>query len=220
MAVPLNAHLTVVGAINIILRSIGEQPVTTVGNGPSAALDAERILIDTSREVQLDGWNCNTRWGIELTRNSDNQFALAVNVLKVDAANPRVRRRVTVPGFTGHFNVSQRRNADDTRYLLYDDDNDTELWPNDTTLTVDIVEFLPLTELEPALQLYIVKKAGRTFQQSDMASRVLFEFTQQQVQDAQTLAMQADEEVRDQNMFRDNPSSYAITYRYNPYFGR
>ena len=112
------------------------------------------------------------------------------------------------------------RNADDTIWLLYDDDNDTELWPNDTNLTVDMVEFLPFIELVPALQMYVTKLAGRKFQSGDMGSKVLWQFTEQEVQEAMVLAMQEDEESRDHNMFRDNPSAYAIVARYNPYFGR
>ena len=220
MAPPLDAHLSRLRAVNMMLRSIGENPVSSLGNGPADANEAERVLDDTSREIQIEGWACNTREGVQLTRNSDNQFAVAVNVLKVDAANPRTRRRVNVPGYTGHFNVSMRRNAGDTIWLLYDDDNDTELWPNDTNLTVDIVEFLPFIELVPALQMYVTKLAGRKFQSGDMGSRVLWQFTEQEVLEAMVLAMQEDEETRDHNMFRDNPSAYGIVARYNPYFGR
>ncbi len=62
--VPQTANMTKLEAVNDILLSIGEKPVNGLTSGlPDAAL-AEAVLDKISRQVQLEGWNSNTRRGI------------------------------------------------------------------------------------------------------------------------------------------------------------
>lgn len=218
MAAPKVAHMTELEAVNQMLRSINEQPVQSLASGQIDAEQAEAILTETSRTIQAEGWHANTRRSVSVTKNSDNQFAVGVNVLKVDTVNPDSPRRTGSPNPSSFYNAGLRRSQDDTKWLLYDVDNDSETWADPDTLTVDIVEFLPFEHLPVALQAYIYRSAGHAFQKSAVGSQVLFEFTREDVERAEARAVQTDMENEDRNMLRDSRASREIVYRYNPYY--
>ena len=218
MAAPKVAHMTELEAINQMLRSINEQPIQSLTSGQIDAESAEAVLTETSRLIQSEGWHANTRRSVSITKNSDNQFAVAVNVLKVDTVNPDSPRRTGSPNPSSFYNVGLRRDAADTKWLLYDIDNDSETWSDPDTLTVDIVEFLPFEHLPVALQAYIYHSAGHAFQKAQVGSQVLFEFTREDVDRSEARAVQTDMENEDRNMIRDSRAAREIAYRYNPMY--
>jgi hypothetical protein len=213
------AHLTKLDAVNEMLLSIGETPVQSLGSGLQDASIAESVLDRTNRIIQLKGWHVNTRRNIELTKNASDQFAVGIDTLKIDTVNPSGGRQFQTPGSSGYINASLRRSADNTMFLLYDVDNDSETWPNDTTLTVDIVSLIDFAKLTPSLQVYVAASAGRRFQKGAVSSRVLDEFTREDVQTALIDAVQEDMENSDINMLRDNAATRNIVHRYNPNYG-
>jgi hypothetical protein len=215
------AHLTKLEAVNEMLFSIGESPVQSLASGLQDAELAETILDNESRRIQMKGWHCNTRRNVELTKNASNQFAIGIDALKVDTVNPRYSRSTNSPSPSSYINVAMRRSADDTKWLLYDVDNATETWGSDvTTLTVDIVQFLDFANLPAYLQNYIMYSAAHRFQKGVVSSRVLSEFTREDVQQAMIDAVSDDFEQADDNIFRMDPASNFIAYRYNPSYGR
>jgi hypothetical protein len=113
-----------------------------------------------------------------------------------------------------------KRSEDDTKWLLYDVDNNSETWENETSLSVDLVLLLEYNDLPPSLQNFITYRAGREFQKGIMGSRVLFEFSQQGVDEALEAAIQEDAENEDTNMIFDNPHVHSAVYRNNPFYGR
>jgi hypothetical protein len=218
MAAPLDAHMTDVEAINMMLRSINEQPIQSLNSGQIDAEQAEAILTQVSREIQSQGWHANTRRSVVLTQNAATQFVVPINVLKIDSVNPDSGRQTSTPAPSAFYNVGLRRNAANDGYLLYDIDNDTELWPTPTTMTVDIVEFLPFNELPHSLQTHIYTAAAHRFQKAAVASTVLFEMTREDVEDARATAIQNDMENDDRNMIRNSRASWEVAYRYNPLY--
>lgn len=216
----MTANLTELDAVNDMLLSIGEAPVNSLATGLADAALAQSILTRTSRKVQLEGWTANTRRGIELSRDANNFISVPVNTLRVDTTSRRPNRKEVQPALSGHINVSVRKSSDDTQFLLYDNDNDRETWPNDATLTVDIIQMLAFDDLPPSLQAYISALAGRRFQQTVMASQVLNAFTENDVIEALEMALQDDADTDDDNMTRDNSHVFAVTYRNNSLFGR
>ena len=215
----LNARITDLEAVNDMLLSIGEAPVNNLNSGLPDAELAERVLGETSRQVQLKGWHVNTSRAVKLVRDSDNMYNVGVDALRVDTANPR-GRMVARPPSSAHINVSVRRNIGNTKFILFDVANNTETWTTPTSLTVDIVVLIPFDTLTPALQLYIAKLAGRKFQTGVMGSQVLREFTQVDIDEALEDAMQEDAENEDYNLILDSPHVFDIAYRNNPGFGR
>lgn len=218
----LAGHLTKLQAVNDMLGTIGEEPVNSLSSGLPDAELAESALDRISREVQLEGWHCNTRQDISLAINDDDQFALPDDTLKCDTVNPRGPRKNRTATPNSYVNAVMRRSGDDTKWLMYDLDNDSETWTDAgfDTLTVDLVQLLEFANLTPALQMYIWTKAARRFQQNRMGSQALDAFTAEDVVHARTLAENEEMENEDLNVIRDNAHVYDIVYRYNPHFGR
>ncbi len=216
---PKTAHMTEKEAVNQMLRSINEQPVQDLGSGQFDAEQAEAMLNETSRLIQVEGWHANTRRAVSLTRDANNIFGLGVNVLSIDSVNPTSGRREGSPNPSSFIDVGMRRSSDDTQYLLYDVDNDTETWASGpTTMTVDIVEFLEFKDLPVALQGYIYKQAAHDFQKAAVASQVLFAFTQEDVNISMARAVQEDMANDDRNMLRHSSDSLHVVGRFNPMY--
>jgi len=216
----LEAHMTELKAVNQMLRSISEQPVSQLGSGQIDSDNAEEVLEEVSRRIQSQGWHANARRGVVLPVNASFQFAVGTNVLKVDTVNPTSPRRTASPKPSAYYDVALRRSIDDTKWILYDVDNDTETWASGpATLTVDIIEFLPFQHLPVYLQAYIYKAAAHEFQKSTVASQILFQFTQEEVEYTMVYAVQCDSEMEDRNMIRNHAGVQEVAYRYNPLYG-
>ena len=212
----LEGHMTKLQAVNDMLWSIGELPVQSLASGLGDAEIAEVILDRMNRRIQLKGWQVNMRHAETLTRNSDNQFGLPVNILSVDTSNPRSGRQSNTPVISRYINAHMRRSVDDSKWLLYDGDNNTELWPDIETMTVDYTELLEFKNLTPALQIFIWTAAAHRFQKGAMGSRVLHEFTTEDVREAEMQAVQEDTMNENLNMISDNPHVRSVAYRFNP----
>lgn len=221
MVAVLEGHMTKLQAVNEMLAAIGEDPVNQLGDSevPDAG-EAERILDRENRRIQLIGWLVNTTQDFVLNKNSDDQFALGVDTLKVDAVNPRGGRKVGSPPTSAHINVAMRRSVDDTKWLLWDVDKDSETWANETEITVDIVKMIEFANLNPALQIYVWTSAAHRFQHGTLGSASLSTFTKKDVDRAEVAAVNEDLENEAVNIIRDNPHVYSIVYRNNPGFGR
>ena len=213
------AHMTKLQAVNQMLRSINEQAVSSLSSGQIDAERAEAVLNETSRRVQSEGWHANTRRNVSYTPNASDQFVVGGNVLRIDSVNPRGRRMQTTPAHTGYVNIMLKRSADDSKWLLYDVDNDSETITDMTEITCDVVEFLRFEHLPPYLQMYIYTYAAHEFQKGSVASKVLFEFTRETVQKAMIDCIQQDAGNEDANMLKDNRHAYEVAYRYNPMYG-
>jgi len=214
----LVAHMTELEAVNQMLRSIGESGVNVLNSGQIDAAQAQATLAEVSRRIQAQGWHANTRRAVSLPLNASGQFVVGVNALSVDTVNVTSGRRNSTPSPSSFYNVMLKRSADDTKYLLYDVDNDTEVWTTPSTMTVDIVEYLKFTHLPLLLQTYIYKAAAHEFQKSSVSSQVLFQFTKEDVDEAQIHASQEDSANEDNNILRDSPESREVLYRNNPLY--
>lgn len=215
----LTAHYTELDAVNDMLLAIGETPVSSLSSGlPDAAL-AQQILSRKSREVQMVGWGQNTLEGFELARDSQNLIPVPQNALSVKTVTARNFRKENNPPVSGHLRVSVRKSSDGTQFILWDQDNNRETWPNDPSVTVDMVILQPFDDLSPSLQSYIMKYAGHQFQKGAIASGVLSSFTQEDVLAALAIAEQEDAEMRPLNVLRDSSSIQAAIIRNNPLYG-
>ena len=220
MAVPANtAHMTKLQAVNQMLRSINEQAVSSLSSGQIDAERAEEVLNETSRRVQSEGWHGNTRRNVEFTPNAADQFVVGTNVLRIDSVNPSGRRMSTTPAHTGYVNIMMKRSAADDAWLLYDVDNDSETITDLSKITCDVIEFLSFEHLPPHLQIYIYKSAAHEFQKGSVASKVLYEFTREDVEKSMVDAIQQDAANEDRNVLRDNRHAWEVAYRYNPTYG-
>ena len=134
-------------AVNEILASVGQAPVTTLDQtNPDVAI-AYDTLINTSREVQSEGWLFNTEEYYPMTPDANGEIVIANNILQIDLHDEKDNSYETV-----------RRSG-----KLYEKINHTYDW---TTLTgwdkvyCDIVWLFDWVDLPRPIQDYIVAKAS------------------------------------------------------------
>jgi len=71
-------------AVNQILQSCGQAPVTTLDQtNPDVAI-AYQTLLEVSREVQAEGWSFNKEFHYEMTPDTNNEVVIPNNVLQID----------------------------------------------------------------------------------------------------------------------------------------
>lgn len=216
----IDGHLTKVDAINMVLDAMGQNNVNTASTGLPVAEAAERKIDLENRRLQAKGggWAFNTRLGVELTRDSGNLFVLPSNTLFVIADNPR-HPMDTRPSNSAHLRVSMRRNEDDDKFVLYDNFNNRETWPNQANITVHIVQVIPFKDCPPTFQNYCAVSAAHKTQKGRLKSLKLAQFTQQDVEEAEVDAVNEDLTQRQNNPLLDTVHGYFTTFRHNMLFG-
>ncbi len=84
MAIPTTNSAEELPAVNQILSSVGQAPVTTLDQtNPDVAI-AYDTLIQVSREVQSEGWTFNKEFHYPFTPDNNNEIAIPSNVLQID----------------------------------------------------------------------------------------------------------------------------------------
>ena len=85
---------TELSAVNSILGSIGQSPVTTLGvstidNNITAYANPEisfiyNILTEVNKDVQNEGWHFNTEYHVKLTPDANKNILLPTKTLRYD----------------------------------------------------------------------------------------------------------------------------------------
>jgi hypothetical protein len=84
MPFPTTNAQTELQAVNEILASVGQAPVTTLEQtNPDVAI-AYDTLIQVSREVQAEGWTFNTEYEYPITPDNNDEILIPNNVLAMD----------------------------------------------------------------------------------------------------------------------------------------
>ena len=142
MPFPTTNAQTELQAVNEILASVGQAPVTTLDQtNPDVAI-AYDTLIQVSREVQAEGWTFNKEFEYPFVPDTNNEILIPNNVLELDLT-PDYRDRDSV-----------RRNG-----KLYDRTNHTFEWEDDEVLC-DVVWYFDWVDLPVPIQDYIVARAA------------------------------------------------------------
>lgn len=197
--------LTKLEAVNIVLDSIGETPVSSLTSGLPDAEAAEAKLDEVTTEVLAKGWHQNTNYNVKLTRNYLNKIVIPNTYIKVDTVGENKELNVTV------------RTEQNVRYLF---DLKKQTFIFDTDPYCNVVIKLDFPDLTPTMQLYIARKAARTFQESAMGSAALDSFTVRSEAESYAALLDSEAEVEDNNILKDSPHVLQATRRYNVLFGR
>jgi hypothetical protein len=84
MAYPTTNAQLELPAVNQILQSCGQAPVTTLDQtNPDVAI-AYQTLLEVSREVQAEGWSFNKEGHYEMSPDTNNEILIANNILQID----------------------------------------------------------------------------------------------------------------------------------------
>tara|TARA_B100000700_G_scaffold313722_1_gene399188 strand:+ start:1874 stop:2500 length:627 start_codon:yes stop_codon:yes gene_type:complete len=147
MAFPTTNAAQELPAVNEILASVGQAPVTTLDQtNPDVAI-AYDTLLNVSREVQAEGWTFNTEEYYPMTPDANGEIIIANNILQIDLHDEKDNSYESV-----------RRDG-----KLYEKINHTYDWTTLTgwdTVRCDIVWFFDWVDLPRPMQDYIVAKAA------------------------------------------------------------
>lgn len=192
---------TELDAVNTMLTTIGESPVSTVeDNGVVDAAIALQILRSVSREVQAKGWHFNT----------EKEYVLTPTYLDGELIVPKNAIQVDTVGEDQHIDVVQRG----TR--LYDRREHTYKFTK--SVKVDMVVLLEYDELPEAARQYISLKAARIFQERVVGSQELSSFNRSDEARALATLQETDAENADYNILSDNYSVARVLDRYDASF--
>lgn len=197
--------LTKLEAVNIILNSIGEAPVSSLNSGLAEAEAAEAKLNEVNREVQSKGWAQNIDRNTSLVRNNDGYIPIPTEYLRVDTTGIHSSIDVTV------------RSVNDRRFLY---NKDAKSFIFQTNMFCDVVVLLPYEDLTVELQQYIAYRSARKFQESQMGSSSLDAFAKRNEDEAWAALLDSEAEAEDTNILTASAYMLQVTNRTNPISGR
>lgn len=172
-------------AINLCLGTIGEQPVSAVPtSGVSKASLARDLVYEMSRDLQLEGLQCNTETKYLLELDEDSYATLPSNCLNVDTYWLSDNHKVERAG------------------KLYDTIEQTFVLTED--VYVNMTLFLGWTDLPQHVRRYAGVMAARAFQKRFVASGETHRFTEEDELKAKRQFQRKEMNNTDVSLF-DNP---------------
>ena len=152
---------TELSAVNSILGSIGQSPVTSLGKTSSTTITSDgttvvtnsyenpeiafiyNILAEVNKDVQNEGWHFNTEQHIAVDPDANGYITIPNNALRYDIHD----------GFKDRSQDVVQRNG-----RLYDLVNHTDVFTN--TLYLDLVTLYAFEDLPNPFQRYITYRAA------------------------------------------------------------
>ena len=188
-------------AINQILSSCGQAPVTTLDQtNPDVAI-AYDTLQQVSREVQAEGWTFNKEYHYEFTPDNDDQILIPSNILQIKLTE-------------NSANMDKdgvRRNG-----KLYDRHSHTHKWTDDV-VECDIVWKFDWVDLPQPIQDFIVARAATFVSQRIVGDSAQYQMLQQQEAYMRALALEY-ETQQGQFTFFGHPQGHTNYYQsYQPF---
>ena len=188
-------------AINQILSSCGQAPVTTLDQtNPDVAI-AYDTLLQVSREVQAEGWTFNKEYHYEFTPDTDDQILIPSNILQIKLTEN-----------------SANMDKDGVRRSgkLYDRHNHTYDWTDDT-VECDVVWEFDWVDLPQPIQDFIVARAATFVSQRIVGDDTQYQMLQQQEAYMRALALEY-ETQQGQFTFFGHPQGHTNYYQsYQPF---
>ena len=198
MPFPTYAVSTELDAVNQILSSVGQAPVTTLDlQNPEVSI-AVNTLREQSKQVQLEGWSFNTERKYELVRNSTtNEIAFPPTALALDA---------NVEYHQDRYDLVKRSGK------LYDKYKHTFTFSED--LKVDVLWYFDFQDLPAAIQEYVTAKAARMCATKMVGDPQLNQLLQEQEATTRAAAIEEECQQGDYSMFGfQDGENYYTTYQ-------
>ena len=193
-------------ALNNILASVGQAPVTTLDQtNPDVAI-AYNTLLEVSREVQAEGWTFNREHCVTTAPDDNDNILIPSNVLQVDltdnAANKgklAVRRTETTDGLS----------------KLYEKTKHTYLW-TENEYELDFVYYYDWVDLPVPVQDYITARAATVTSSRIVGDPGQYRILQQKEFQARANALEYDCNQGDYSFF-GHPAGGNFYNSYKPY---
>ena len=194
------AESTELDAVNQILSSVGQAPVTTLDlQNPEVAI-VLTTLREVNKQVQAEGWNFNVERGVTLQPDPvTKEILYPTDALQMDT-NTATHQDTYQP---------VRRNG-----KLWDKLNQTYQWNED--IKADITKLYEFEDVPPAIQLYITARAARLASNKMVGDTTLFQLLQEQEIQTRAAALEYDCNQADYSIFgwREGENYYN---NYQPY---
>ena len=204
MAFPTTNAAQELPAINQILSSCGQAPVTTLDQtNPDVAI-AYDTLLQVSREVQSEGWTFNTEYHYEMTRDTNGEVAIPNNMIQI---------KLTENSANAEFDCIRRSGK------LYDRQHHTYDLSDISgdNIECDIVWEFDWVDLPEPIQNYVTARASTFVSQRIVGSTDQYSMLQQQEALARALALEY-ETQQGQFTFFGHPQGQQNYYQsYQPF---
>jgi hypothetical protein len=186
MAFPTTDSPGELQAVNQILASVGQAPVTTLEQtNPDVAI-AYNTLQQVSREVQAEGWTFNKEYHYPLTPNSDGEIVIPDNMLQIDLCMDEYYNKDKDP---------IRRDG-----KLYDRNSHSYKWKQRTHY-FDITWLFDWDDLPPVIKDYITSRASAFVSQRIIGDPNQYQALQQQEVYMRAMALEYETQQGDYTFF-------------------
>lgn len=177
-------------AVNALLEHLGESPVSSLEDLAQDAASAHNTLRRVSREVQARGWHWN-RTIQKLVRNSNQEFLIPRNAIRVDTIGPSWSVDVVI---RGRKLFDKRPYKNTTRF-------------EEPELHVEVLSLLDYEDLPEAVRQYVYIRAARQFQEFNLGSTSVSQFSQDDESFALAVLIDEELETGDYNLNTTNQIS-------------
>ena len=204
MAFPTTNATEELPAVNQILSSVGQAPVTTLDQtNPDVAI-AYDTLLQVSREVQSEGWTFNTELEYEDTTDSNKEYTPTNNMLQVDLSHSD--------------NAYATKNVIRRNGKLYDKYNHTHEITSTANeeIRLDIIWKFDWVDLPVPIQDYIVARAATIVSSRIVGDTQQYGILQQQEMLSRSTALEYECNQGDYTFF-GHPANKNYYKSYQPY---
>ena len=188
-------------AINQILTSCGQAPVTTLDQTNPEVAIAYSTLLQVSREVQSEGWTFNREDHYEFTTNTDNEIEIPNNIIQI---------KLTENAQNSPFNGVRRSGK------LYDRQNHTFKWDY-SPIEVDVVWEFDFIDLPDPVRNYIVARSATIVSSKIVGDDDQYKRLQQQEIQQRALAMEYETSQGQFTMFGHQQGAQPVYQAYQPF---
>jgi len=197
MPIPTTNATDELPAVNQILASVGQAPVTTLDQtNPDVAIVYDTLL-QVSKEVQAEGWTFNKEFAYKLIPDANDEIIIPSNILQIDLTDDY-----------------QDIDAVKRGGKLYERVEHTFKWTTNSEYEFDIVWWFDWVDLPIPIQDYIVSKAATISAQRIVGDQQLVASLQQREVLSRANAMEYECNQGDFTFFgHPHGSTYKTSYK-------
>jgi len=188
-------------AINQILTSCGQAPVTTLDQTNPEVAIAYDTLLQVSREIQAEGWTFNKEYHVEFPTDINKEIPIANNIIQIKLAE----NAQNTP-FDGI-----RRNG-----KLYDKQNHRYTWDLDI-VECDVIYYFDYIDLPEPIRSYITARAASIVSSRIVGDDDQYARLQQQESFARSTALEYETRQGQYTMFGHPQGSQNYYQSYQPF---
>ena len=194
----IQTRTTELEAVNTILSTIGEAPLSTLtGSLPVDGTMAKSVLNEINREVQSMGWHFNTQPKVTLSKDAGNStIPLATNILRVEL-NPYIHSKTD-------YDIVQRNN------ILFNLVTNTSTFTEDLK-DVKVVYLLDFADIPEQAKRYITIRSARVFHDRTLGANTLHKFSVEDEEKSLVILRQAEASPGDYSVFDSPDQIYTVS---------